>query len=158
MKGWLPTGSAERAAVRLTADLLACAPGDQLDALALTVRLWCYHREQQRTVPAAGAPTFAYLDRRREGQGVTMGRHQRDADEAGWLAIHEGWSGKVGSHHGGFLHTADATVKGNSGVGRKGKGQLPVTAKQIRAAKKIVAAERKTAKTEMKAAGKAGKK
>ncbi len=44
-----------------------------------------------------------------------------------------------------------------SGVGRRGKGRLPVTAKEIRALKRTAAAERKTAKAEMKAA-KAGRK
>ena len=46
-----------------------------------------------------------------------------------------------------------------SGVGRRGRGRLPVTAREIRALKRTVAAERRTVKAGLKAAkAKGGKK
>ena len=50
------------------------------------------------------------------------------------------------------MHGGKGKVRGNGGVGRKGKGKVPVTAKEIRAAKKVVAQERAAAKKAIRSA------
>lgn len=44
---WTPTRTEEDAAVRLLADTLILPEDEQLDVLALLVRLWCHHREMR---------------------------------------------------------------------------------------------------------------
>ena len=48
--------AARDGAVRLTAELLSMDDSEQLDMLALTCRLWCYHREQRRRMTTATIP------------------------------------------------------------------------------------------------------
>ena len=50
-----------------------------------------------------------------------------------------------------MVYGGGGTVRSNAGVGRKGKGKVPATAKEIRAAKKIVAAEKAAAAKEIRA-------
>ena len=44
---WYPIPSEERAAVSMLVVLSKLSRDEQVNALALLVRLWCYHRDQQ---------------------------------------------------------------------------------------------------------------
>ena len=67
----------------------------------------------------------------------------RKDDDIAWSCLF----GDTGS----TLHGGKGRVKGNGGVGRKGKGKTVMTAKELKAAKKTVALERAAAKKAIRA-------
>jgi len=76
---------------------------------------------------------------------VTEVSKQSKADSEGYAAI----NGVV--YLGSALSGGSGKVARGTNVGRKGRGQVPATAKEIRAAKKVVAAEKKAAAQEIRA-------
>jgi hypothetical protein len=54
--------AARDGAVRLTAELLSIDDGEQPDVLALTCRMWCYHRERRRQLAPLTDPEGGQAD------------------------------------------------------------------------------------------------